>query len=84
MADATDLKSVGFSMRVRVPPRALGPKSKKIKEIDENLRKNTEKSSKKQLFFPACTIKRKNISLICNDVTHQNIPNQYNLKGTTL
>jgi len=40
-----------------------------MKEINENLKK-LKKSSKKQLFFPACTIKRKKVSLICNDVSH--------------
>ena len=45
MADATDLKSVGFSMRVRVPPRAFhrineGMKhDRKIAEIEKKLQK---------------------------------------------
>ena len=50
MADATDLKSVGTSMRVRVPPRAFGLLTKKHKKIEWNETK-IEKSSKKQLFF---------------------------------
>ena len=52
MADATDLKSVGTSMRVRVPPRAFDPIFRKnMKEIDENPMKIWKKALKNSFFF---------------------------------
>ena len=52
MADATDLKSVGTSMRVRVPPRAFDPIFRKnMKEIDENPMEIWKKALKNSFFF---------------------------------
>ena len=51
MADATDLKSVGTSMRVRVPPRAYHPVLRKHGLKHGQKHAGAEKSSKKRAFF---------------------------------
>ena len=50
MADATDLKSVGTSMRVRVPPRAF-PESPEMQGETAFQETGTKKNSKKEPFF---------------------------------
>ena len=84
MADATDLKSVGTSMRVRVPPRAFFRKKpgNRYRKKDGK-RKKTQKNS---LFLATYTIKDKNLSLICNDAPHHQkkskLTYKNNSKGT--
>ena len=52
MADATDLKSVGTSMRVRVPPRAFFRKIPDISgEIGTDKKDGKRKKLKKTAFF---------------------------------
>ena len=51
MADATDLKSVGFSMRVRVPPRAFRRNRQNAMKHGQK-HAGAGKSSKKRAFFP--------------------------------
>ena len=88
MADATDLKSVGTSMRVRVPPRAFFREKTQEErgtdtETKDGKRKKTQKNS---LFLATYTIKDKNLSLICNDAPHHQkkskLTYKNNSKGT--
>ena len=50
MADATDLKSVGTSMRVRVPPRAFQPFFEKNEKTERKEWKNQKKLQKTAFF----------------------------------
>ena len=72
MADATDLKSVGTSMRVRVPPRAFFRKNTRHQRGNRYREKDgkRKKTQKNSLFLATYTIKDKNLSLICNDAPH--------------
>ena len=52
MADATDLKSVGTSMRVRVPPRAFfREKTQEERGTDTETKDGKRKKLKKTAFF---------------------------------